>query len=328
MTIYLGIDIAKDTFATALLRDGQSIEQGEFPNTSAGFKRLHNFLKKRLKKDTLHACLEATGYYGDELAHFLVENGYLVSIMNPARIKSYADSLLSRTKTDATDAVIIADFCRTQQPQAWVPPAPEIRELRAMVRHVVALTELRQQEVNRSQAGIPSQEVIQTIEEHIRFLDQQIIDLKKRINNHIDRFPDLQHQHDLLITIPGIAEWTAARLLAELPPVAQFETAKQVVAFAGLSPAQRQSGTSVRGRSHLSKRGSSRLRSCLFLPAIVAKKHNPVFAAIAARLAQAGKAKMVVIGALMRKLLVLAFTLLKSKRPFDPEFAGSSSFTS
>lgn len=327
MTTYLGIDIAKDTFATALVRDGQPVELGEFPNTATGFKQLHNFLKKRVKKDVLHACLEATGYYGDELAHFLLESGYLVSVMNPARIKSYADSLLSRTKTDATDAVIIADFCRTQQPEAWVAPTPEIRELRALVRHVIALTELRQQEVNRSKAGIPSQQVLDTIHQHIEFLNQQIKGLKKQINDHIDRFPDLSQQQDLLSSIPGIGEWTAARLLSELPNWSQFETAKQVTAYAGLSPAQRQSGSSIRGKARLSKRGSSRLRSSLFFPAICAKRHNPVFAQFATRLAAAGKSKMTIIAAIMRKLLVLAFTLLKSGRPFDLQFALSASQT-
>lgn len=327
MTTYLGIDIAKDTFATALLRDGERVEAGEFPNTKAGFKQLQNFLKKRLKKDDLHACLEATGYYGDDLAYFLAENGHRVSVVNPARIKSYADSLLSRTKTDATDAAIIADFCRTQQPEVWTPPAPEIRELRVLVRHVIALMELRQQEVNRSKAGIPSQTVLDTIEQHIEFLTRQINELKRQIDEHIDRFPELRQQIDLLTSIPGIGDWTAARLLAELPNLSHM-TAKQLTAHAGLSPAQRQSGSSIRGKARLSKRGSSRLRTSLFFPAICAKRYNPVMREFAARLAQAGKSKMAIICAIMRKLLVLAYTLLKSGRPFDPQFANSSSFTS
>lgn len=321
MTLYLGIDIAKDTFTIALFREEERLGQGEFANTSTGFKQLHTYLKKRIKAETLHACLEATGYYGDELARFLLDAGYAVSVVNPARIKHYGESQLSRTKTDAADAALIADFCRTQRPSAWVPPSPPVLELRAMVRHVLALIDLRQQEVNRSKSGIASPLVLETIAQHIEFLDQQIQDLKRRIEDHMDRFPELKQQRDILTSIPGIGDWTAAQLLVELPHWSLFETGKQMAAYAGLSPAIRESGKSVRKKPQLSKRGSSRIRKCLFFPAISAKNHNPVLAHFAQRLEQAGKNNMLIIGAIMRKLLVLAFALLKSGRRFDAQFA-------
>ena len=180
---------------------------------------------------------------------------------------------------------------------------------------------MRQQEVNRLQAGIELLVVLEAIQMHITFLDQQIDDLRTRIRQHFDQYPQLRQQRDLLTSIPGIGELTAARLLAELPHWASFTSPKQVAAFAGLSPQQRVSGTSVRGRTRLSKRGSARLRTALYMPAISAKQHNPVLKAFAQRLLDAGKAKMAVLAAVMRKLLLLAFAILKSGRPFDPNYA-------
>jgi transposase len=111
-------------------------------------RTLENFLKKRCPHKA-HVCLEATGLYGDAVAEFLHERGYTVSVVNPARIKAYGDSQLKRNKTDRSDAALIADFCRTQQPDAWQPPAPEVKELRALLRHLDDLQAMQQQEANR-----------------------------------------------------------------------------------------------------------------------------------------------------------------------------------
>lgn len=316
----LGIDVSKASLDVVLLGEDENREAAQFENTRTGFNKLQRFLKKRVKTP-LHACLEATGHYGDEIALFLHEAGYVVSVVNPAQVKSYGDSQLRRTKTDASDAALIADFCWTQKPAAWQPPAPEVRELQALLRHWEALIHMRQQEVNRRQAGIESPVVLEAIQTHITFLDRQIDDLRTRIRQHFDHYPQLRQQRDLLTSIPGIGELTAARLLAELPHWSAFSSPKQVAAFAGLSPQQRVSGTSVRGRTRLSKRGSARLRTALYMPAIAAKQHNPVLKAFAQRLLAAGKAKMAVLAAVMRKLLLLAFAILKSGRPFDPNYA-------
>ncbi len=124
----------------------------------------------------------------------------------------------------------------------------------------------------------------------------------------------------MLVSIPGIADTTAAAILAELLDVTQFAGARQVAAFAGLVPRIRQSGSSVRGHSSLSKIGSSRLRKCLYFPAMVALRFNPAVRDMGARLSAGGKSKLVIIGAAMRKLLQIAFGVLKSGRPFDPHY--------
>jgi len=319
MSAYLGIDVSKDWLDIALLREYQAIEHGHFDNTAEGFHQLQHFLKKR-KAQAAHVCLEATGYYGLDVALFLHQAEYRVSVVNPARIKAYADSQLSRTKTDSNDALLIADFCRTQQPEPWTPPPAEQQELQALVRHLQNLNDMRQQELNRRQAGIPSQALLKTLDEHIAFLDHQIDDLLHQIHDHIEQHPHLRRQRELLTSIPGIGDITAFKLLAEIVDVTAFDSARQLAAFAGLTPRERRSGSSVRGRTRLSKRGSSRLRSALYFPAIVAQRHNPILQPFAQRLLAAGKSKLQVVAAVMRKLLHLVFGILKSGLPFDPHF--------
>ena len=321
ISTYLGIDVSKDWLDVVLVREGVPAEKGQFDNSNQGFRQLQHFLKKRKVKE-LHVCLEATGYYGAEAALFLHQSGYKVSVVNPARIKAYAESQLSRTKTDAADAALIVDFCRTQQPSAWTPPPPEQQELQVLVRHLENVKDMRQQELNRRQAGIPSETILKTLDDHIAFLDQQITDLLRLIHDHIERHPHLRQQRDLLTSIPGIGDLTAFKLLAEIVDVQTFDSARQLAAFAGLTPRERRSGSSVRGRTRLSKRGTPRLRSALYFPAIVAQRHNPILQAFAQRLLAAGKSKLQVVAAVMRKLLHLVFGILKSGHPFDPQFLG------
>jgi transposase len=318
-TIVLGIDVSKATLDVVLVRPEQPALAGQFMNSAAGFKKLSAWLNKR-KTGVVHACLEATGLYGDEVAWYLHEAGHTVSVVNPARIKAYADSQLQRNKTDRLDATLIADFCRTQQPAPWSPPDPAERELRSLARHLQDLKAMVQQERNRLQAGLTSQRVRQALEEHITFLEQQIATLDQAIQDHIDHHPDLKHQHDLLDSIPGLGPLSAALLLAEAGDLRRFDQASQLVAFAGLNPRQHSSGTSVRGQTRVSKRGCARLRALLYFPAISARTHNPLIAPWCDQLAARGKSAMQVIGAAMRKLLVLAYGVLKSGQPFDPHF--------
>jgi transposase len=315
----VGIDVSKATLDVVLLRPEQGPQAASYDNTLVGFQKLDKWLRKR-KAGQVHACLEATGLYGDEVAEFLYEAGHTVSVVNPARIKAYADSQLQRNKTDRLDAALIADFCRTQQPSAWTPPDPAWRELRSLARHLLDLKDMRQQERNRLQAGLISDTVRQAVTEHLAFLQQQIDELEQLIRDHIDQHPAIQRQRDLLASIPGIGPLTAALLVAELADLSRFDHAGQVVAFAGLNPRQRRSGSSVRGQTRLSKTGNAVVRRLLYFPALTARRCNPRLAPWCDSLAARGKTKMQVIGAAMRKLLVLAYGVLKSGQPFDPNF--------
>jgi transposase len=227
---------------------------------------------------------------------------------------------MSRTKTDKQDATLIARYCLKHQPAAWTPPPPEISELQALLRRLDALMDMRQQESNRLEAGVPAESVHKSVTDHITYLDEQITHTQALIRDHIDRNPTLRQQRDLLISIPGIGDLTAAKLLSEIIDINHYQNARQVAAFAGLVPRHHQSGTSVRGKPRLCKVGAARLRKALYFPAIVATKHNPAIKAMSQRLSERGKCSMQIIGAAMRKLIHIAFGVLKSGKPFDPNY--------
>lgn len=316
----LGLDVAKLKFNACLVREGGKLRHKVFPISPEGFAQLSDWLEKQGVK-RVHACLEATGTYGDSLATYLHEQDHLVSIVNPAAIKAYAQSHLSRTKTDRVDAALIAGFCGERRPPAWRPPEREVQELQALVRRLESLTEMRTMEENRLSSGIAVAAVRASVEELIAHLAEQIKRTEALIRDHIASHPGLKRQRELIDSIPGIGETTAAALLAEVPDISKYRSARQVAAFAGLVPRERQSGSSVRGRVRLSKIGNARLRKALYFPAITALRCSPFFQEWAEGLRQRGKSKMAVIGAVMRKLIHLAYGVLKTGRPFDPEWA-------
>lgn len=316
----LGLDVAKLKFNAGLVRTGGKLRHKVFPNNPPGFSQLSDWLKKQ-EVTQVHGCLEATGTYGDSLATYLHEQDHVVSIVNPAAIKAYAQSRLSRTKTDRVDAALIAGFCGERNPPVWHPPEREMQELQALVRRLEALTEMRTAEENRLSSGISVESVRESVEQLLAHLAEQIKRTEKLIHDHINNHPDLKRQRELLDSIPGVGETTAAALLAEVPNFSQYRSARQVAAFAGLVPRERQSGSSVRGRVRLSKIGNARLRRALYFPAITALRCSPFFQEWAQGLRDRGKSKMSIIGAAMRKLIHLAYGVLKTGQPFDPGWA-------
>jgi transposase len=320
--VSLGIDVAKATFEAALLIEGKVLQRA-FPMTAQGFAALRGWMRKQ-GGEQVHVCLEATGEYGAALALFLYDAGQQVSIVNPARIAAYAKSRLARTKTDQADAALIAHFCHTQQPLLWTPPPAEIRELQALVRRVEMLQEMVQQEGNRLQSGLHSSAVRASMESTLEFLREEVAKMQRQVQAHLAQSADLQHKQQLLCSIPGIGRWTAARVLAEIDQICASVSARQLAAYAGLTPRERTSGTSVRHPARLAKTGNSRLRRALYFPAIVAMRHNPAVQAFADRRRAAGKRPMVIVGAAMRKLLHLIYGVLKSGKPFDPTWAGAA----
>jgi transposase len=313
---YLGLDISKATLHAALRTADGKIRRKACANTPSGFTALDAWVT-RYSGGPVHACLEATGTYGEAVAVFLHDAGHRVSIVNPAAMRAYAASQLTRAKTDTVDAALIADFVATQRPLVWTPPAPEIRALQALGRRLDALLEMHTQETNRLAAGVVVVEVRASIDAVLANLDAQIVHVRQLIRDHIDRHPGLRQQRALLTTIPGIGDTTAATLLAELFDK-PYRSARQAAAFAGLVPRLHQSGQ-WRGRSRLSKIGPSRLRKALYFPALTALRCNPTIRASAARLRAAGKPKMVVVGAAMRRLIHLAFGVLKTGRAYEPQ---------
>ena len=315
----IGIDVSKQTLDIALLHDQQT-KYLKISNNPSGFQKLHHWLAKH---DCLqsHTCMESTGQYGYAAADYLYSHGFQVSMINPVRIKAYATSRLKRSKTDKTDALLIAEFCQKENPPLWCPPSPVFSALKDLMHQLNALMACKQQQRNRLEFESSAPLVNAILHEHIAFLDEKIQELKKAIHDLIQQDDQLKHQHARLVSIPGIGDLTAAKLLAEIRDFHNFENARQLTAYAGLNPRQYQSGSSVHRKSRLSKTGSSSLRCTLYMPAIVAMRHNPIIHEFSQRLLDDGKPKMSVVGACMRKLLVLAYGVIKSDTPFDPLFA-------
>ena len=316
----LGIDVGKTDFHCALSVGGQ-LRTNHFPNSKSGFVRLRNWLKNR-GVNHVHACLEATGGWSEELAADLHENGHKVSLVNPLAIKAFGQSELSRTKTDKADAGLIARFCAAMAPEPWQPPSPVQRRLQHLARRRMALDDMRTQEKNRLE-GPGISDVVASIKATLAFLDEQVDEVDAQMRKLIDEDPTLRARRDLLESIPGIGERLSTTLLGEIPNITEFRNSKALSAFVGLCPQEFRSGTSV-SASWLSRRGNSRVRRILYMPALVAMQWNPALKAFAQRLRLAGKHGKQIVAAVMRRLLVLAYGVLRSNRPFDAALAGAS----
>lgn len=312
----LGIDVAKRRVEAALLVEGK-IRNKSFKNTPEGFEVLAVWLRK-LGAESTRACLEATGSYGDELALFLHNAGHTVSIVNPARIKGFAQSELVRTKTDKIDAGIIARFCLAMKPQAWTPPSPEIRALRGLARRADSLIDMLTQEKNR--LGTAQNPIVPLIKRHIVYLEEELETVRTEIADLIDRDPALKRKKDLLASIPGIGKATIAALLAELDGLDRFKHVRELVAFIGLAPKETLSGSSIKGKPRLCKTGHARLRKALYMPALVSIQCNPLMIAFYRRLKEKGKNGKVIVCAIMRKLVHVIFGVLKSGKMYDPNY--------
>ncbi|HUF80513.1 MAG TPA: IS110 family transposase [Burkholderiales bacterium] len=316
--IVLGVDIAKRKFDCALLL-GEKFRTKVFENNASGIEACASWIARHAE-EPVHACIEATGPYAQALAEALFDAGHTVSLINPARSRAFSESLGVRSKTDAVDARTLARFCGALKPEPWAPAPRSVRELQQRVRRLDALIEMHTQETNR--LGSAHDCVRRSIEESIGFLDRAITEIKEAIAQHIDHHPDLKAQRDLLDSVPGLGPATCAWLIAELN-AKRFMCARSAAAYTGLTPAHWLSGTSVKGKPRLSKRGNAQLRKALYWPAITALRCNPIVQAMADRLRARGKHKMVIIAAAMRKLVHIAFGVLKSGKPFDPTLVGA-----
>ena len=313
--VTMGIDISKLKFDATLLLDEKKGKHKTFSNDEKGFEEMASWLQSLGAKE-VHACLEATGSYGEKLSFFLHGQGFNVSVVNPARIKAYARSEGVRAKTDKVDSGVIARFCKAQNPSLWIPPSLENQQLKDLYRCLETLIEDKTRVSNRTENLEETKGSHGVWKESIEFLDKKIKEVEAQITALLKNNEQLGKKAELLETIPGVSQRTAVAILAELPDVKTFKSAREVAAFAGLTPTVRQSGISVRGKGSLSKAGNSQLRKALFMPALVAKRYNPVVKEFCEHLADKGKAKMVVVAAGMRKLLHIIFGVLKNKKPF------------
>lgn len=318
----VGIDVSKKKLDVALLFNGK-IKSKVVENTAAGHQLLLDWLDKgKVDRQAARVCMEATGVYYEAVALALHAAGLTVSVLNPGCIKGFSQSENLRNKTDSVDAALIARYGMAMNPAPWVPPPLEQRQLRAWSMRVQALKDIRQQEQNRLEVHdiTGMTDVAGHVQEHITWLNTEIDKLEQDIDDHIDRHPALKHDAELITSIPGIGNTTVARILGQLGDIRRFDSAKSFAAFLGVTPKQRSSGTSLKGRTMISRTGSTSMRAALYMPSLVASRHNPILKRFSERLLTTGMAKKAVIGAVMHKLAHLIYGVIRTGKPFDANY--------
>lgn len=323
---YLGMDIAKAKLDCCLLLDETAGRRKTkvVNNTRSGIADLLGWIaKQQVSSQQLHVVMEATGVYHEQAALALADAGITVSIINPAQVKDFGRGLAVRTKTDGVDSFVLARYGALLKPAAWTPPAPEARMLQALLARREAVAQDLQRERNRQEkarATDTPERIRQSLADSIEFLVKQLAGLQQDIDLHIDRHPNLKDDLALLQSIPAVGPQVGGNLLSVMHSH-DFSSAEQLAAYLGLVPVERQSGSSVLGRARLSKAGPARIRAVLYMAAIVATRYNPHVKAVYERLIARGKSKMSALGAAMRKLVHLCFGVLKTRKPYQHNYA-------
>ena len=272
-----GIDVSAAHLVVALEGEGGRGLQRSFPNRATGHQALIAWLQKN--GIPVRICLEATGLYSLDLALALhAAEGIEVAVLNPKKVNRFA-ATLCRSKTDPADAQVLAEYAHRMPFQPWHPPQAAALELRAITRHIAALTQQHTQESNRlhaiSASTIGSRCVKQDLKRCLRDLQHRIEKMRDAAQTLIDQDAELRPRFALLLSMPGIGEVSALNLLGELALLAPGLTVRQWVAHSGLDPAHHDSGTSVHKRSRISRAGNRYLRRALYMPALVAVRHDP-----------------------------------------------------
>ncbi|WP_373779321.1 IS110 family transposase [Neisseria dentiae] len=311
----VGLDISQDTFDAAVIINGCR-KSARFNNNAKGFENLKAWLDS-FGVDDLHICMEATGNYFEDVADY-IGRYYKVSVINPYKISEYGKSRFQRTKTDKQDARLIAEYCHTAMPKD-LPLRKTISNGHSRLKRVLALynqlMEERTAQKNRLKAT-KDDFVIQVHKAQIDCISKQIMAVRAEIDKIIKQDSNLKAVSENLQSIPAIGSLTAAVLANHLLG-ADFQTSNQFAAFSGLAPQKRQSGTSVKGKDRLTKYGNRKVRAALFMPAMVALRCG-YLPDLVQRLKSRKKPTMVILGAIMRKLAVIAFNLYKKGEKYDP----------
>jgi transposase len=327
MMAVIGIDVSKNKLDCLWLKDpvALKVKTRVFHNTDKDYEALLAWAQKNTTEApaSIHFVMEATGIYHEALAYRLHEAGAKVSVVNPAQLRDYAKCLGTRTKTDKKDSLVIARYGASQRPRLWQPEPAAVRQLKALISRLEAVKQDIQRENNRlekAEITRASEQVRRSIETVRGELEKEKARLEALINQHIDQNPSLQQDRELLESIPGVGPVIAQQMVAVVRSRV-FTSAAQCAAFLGLVPVAHESGSSVRGRAHLSKAGNAQVRAKLYMAAVVAIQHNPDIRAQYERLLQQGKTKMCALGAAMRKLVHICFGVLKHQTPYKAQVA-------
>lgn len=239
-------------------------------------------------------------------------------MINPARVSAFRKSEGIRTKTDKQDAYLLARYVEQKRPKLWTPICGELQQLQVLMGRLDDLTMMRQQEKNRLENSRLDAGIRQEIQEHIAWLEQRIGQLETRATQLTQQQPEIHAACEQLDSVPGIAQKTAMRLISVIPEISRFESASQLAAYLGVVPAEKTSGSSVRGHASINKMGHAPARKWLYMCALVVLRTNVDFRRWGEELRARGKCWKVIHVAVMRKLVHLVFGVLKSQQLYDP----------
>ena len=312
----VGIDVSKkDLSITMILSDKNYY--CNISNDAKGFKCFSQWLKTH-KIQKIMACMEATGRYSLDFADYLFSKKHEVSIVNPACINAFAKSKLSRHKTDKVDSKIIAEYASKSELKPYIPTDPAILELRSLYNCIQNLeNQYRQIQNYLDERKHLSSAVIKVYEKLSYNLLKETEKIDEKIDDLLENNPAIKKDINNIQTIPGIGKKTAVAVISSLSNIRDFKNARQLAAFAGLTPREYQSGSSIKKQGKISKMGNAQLRKALYLPAMSAMQHNILMKDFANKLKLKGKRGKVVVVAIMRKLLHIIFGVIKSNTPFD-----------
>lgn len=322
-SLFLGIDVGKAELFCHLITPDEPLS-AKFDNTPTGVHKLISWATKSTDLQQLSACLEQTGHYGNLVAKALFEINILsLHLVNPRQIKAYGNQKLRRNKSDTADAKLIAQFLRSEHHElkSWKPKSPDHEKVTNLSRYAESITrDNAKLKTKCESATCPV--VLRSLKRRIKAQEKEIQSIRKQIDKTITKNQNLKTKSELLKSIPGIGEVCTHIVLAELPDIEQFSNARQLAAWAGVTPQHYQSGTSGRTTTPITKIGSAQLRSGLFMPAMNARVFNPLLKTFAERLKENGKTPKQIIVAIMRKLLHQIYGILKSGEPYNPEKRG------
>lgn len=325
-----GVEVSTKVLVVALQSDGQ-LRSSEFPNTGSGHKQLIRYLRHYSQR--VRVCMESTGLYGLDLALALQEEeGIEIMVANPRSVRHFGQALMKRSKTDPIDAQLLAEYTARMPFHAWQPPSKPARQLCAIARAIHQLTEITTMQKNQLHAAgstvTTPKIIVQELRRSLAHQERAIQRLMKEARHVLQFESVLQKRFQLLLGIDGIGELSAVQLLGELVLIPADCDVRQWVAYAGLDPRQYKSGESVERKVRISKAGNRHLRRALFMPTLVAVRHNPRFRAVYRQMLAKGKLKMVALVAIMRKLLHGIYGIFKTQQPFDAAKLFSSSLVS
>lgn len=326
----VGIDVAQKELVVSLGQlyedlSTEMISSRVFVNKREGFAALTGWAAKHSDPDLeIGYVMEATGVYHESLAYWLADKACRVSIVLPNKISNYARTLEVKTVTDRTASQAITRFGLERQLDDWKKPSVIFRKIRQLTRErdqVVHHRTITKNQLHAEQAEAePNKNTVLRLKKQIRFFNEQEKQIKAELESLIKQDKNVNASVSLLCSLSGIGRLTAATVLGETNNFELFRNKRQLTSYCGLDVREKQSGTSIKGKARISKRGNKYLRKALHLPALAAIRSDDRFKAIFARLVSRHGIKMKAVVAVQRKLLEIMFTLHKTQQPYDKEY--------